>query len=87
MQFTRLHSRQVYPCWTAQYYQYKVYIRELIVMQVFHFRVVSGGKTVYSSIEDNIYFSEFEETVEYIEKWVKENIRDKRTVYNEFQFE
>lgn len=54
-------------------------------MQVYHFTVKKDSHTIYSSIDNNVYFTEFDETVEYIEKWVKKNCKDKRsgTAYEE----
>lgn len=48
-------------------------------MQIYHFTVKKESHTIYSSIDDNIIFSEFDEVIEYIEKWVKRNCVDKRS--------
>lgn len=78
LHFSQLH-RKIYPCWVGRYYSYKIYIHELVVMQIYHFTVKKESHTIYSSIDDNIIFSEFDEVIEYIEKWVKRNCVDKRS--------
>ena len=85
MQFVQLKNKKVYHTWVTRYYSYKIYIYELVVMQVFHFTVYKDTHTIYSSINDNLVFSEFDEAVKYIEKWVIKNCEDKKggTAYEE----
>ena len=78
MYFARLKTKKYYPTWVARYYSYKIYIYEMVVMQIYHFTVYKDAHTIYSSISDKIYFAEFEEIVEYIEGWVKRNCKDKK---------
>jgi hypothetical protein len=72
VQFIQLKNKKVYPTWVARYgNNYKIYIQQLIVMQVYHFTVKKDAHIIYSSIDNMIIFTEFNEAVEYIEQWIK----------------
>ena len=85
VQFIQLKNKRVYKTWVGRYYAYKIYIFELVVTQVYHFTVHKDSHTIYSSIDGDQIFVEFEEAVEFINEWVKINCIDKRggTCYEE----
>lgn len=75
LQFIQIKNKKVYPTWVATYHGYKVYIYMLVMTEVYHFAVYKHSELVYSSIENKLYFTEFDETVTYIEEWAKDNLK------------
>jgi hypothetical protein len=73
MQFKRVIRNKVYPTWTAKHHDLRIHVNMLVVTEVFHFTVVKNGKTLYSSLDHNMFFTEFDETVQAVEQWVKIN--------------
>ncbi len=62
---------KVYPLWTWTAGNSKIAIFELIVMQVYYFQVFEDSQLSYSSIDNNLIFTEFKEAVDYIKKRVQ----------------
>jgi hypothetical protein len=56
----------------------------LVVTQVYHFTVTEDGRTIYSSLDKNICFPEFDGTVNAVEIWVKNNYTKDCEDYDEY---
>jgi hypothetical protein len=75
--FTQLTTKKVYPTWIGRYYQYRFYIHYMPVSDIYYFICSLNSKTIYDSVKNNVYFTEFKDAEDYANEWAKKNCTER----------
>ena len=75
-------KQKFYPVWVSnrRIEGYKAYIRQMPMIELYYFYILKESDLVYSSMENDVYFKDFQTCCKAAEKWIKDAIKNNRSL-------